>query len=621
MSILTLAALNAQARWATKEDAPVEITSFHEKITVDKQGKATTITEKETEILNEAGREYGTTALFYNSNAEVLEVLSAKTIYKGEEYVVPKSSIEIKPLASDNSGFDQTNQVLISYPMVTNGAKLYLKTKRIVKKVPVEGFYIEIFGFPDTYIKNFNIEVESQLKLDIVNNNPYQKLIIDELRDGKFVSHIKISNNQPLYEATIDEPKTILPASKQSWVLVSTHADPDQYGKIFAANFDRVLKQELPQDFLQIYEVASKASNSKEQINIVTSMLAEKVRYMGDWRAIDGGIKPNNLADIAKKQTGDCKDFATVTTAILRKLGFDAQIAFVHRGVGYLPPTNKTQALTELNHALLRAINKDGEVFWIDPTNAVSMAGGIFPDIADRPAVIVSSIKPSYEQIPAISYQHNKRYRKSIINQLQQEIIHNTGEITWTGEMALRLTGAELYASQQYIKEIIVRYITDDNKPLQYDMKLPNLQSRIVKDLTVSYSLTQENNLMRTNLGTGFPLSLGQILDNYLAASPEQIGDSFIDDPLTMSGEIILQNVQVDQIAHLDHQLTSPWLNISRQCRMEGNDAHISINIEILRSFITSEDIKSEQYQELKKTLQRYYNDAALIIASKDNKW
>ena len=70
------------ARWATVDDANVEILRYDRDITVNKDGTAKEVITIEAKILNEAGRaEHSTYTNIYNHDSAKFEVLSAKTIY------------------------------------------------------------------------------------------------------------------------------------------------------------------------------------------------------------------------------------------------------------------------------------------------------------------------------------------------------------------------------------------------------------------------------------------------------------------------------------------------------------------------------------------------------------
>ena len=142
-----------------------------------------------------------------------------------------------------------------------------------------------------------------------------------------------------------------------------------------------------------------------EKLNTVTSLLAENINYLGDWRPISGLYVPRDLEAIANTKLADCKDFSAATAAILRKLGMEAHISWVKRGLGAFESPTPLPTMTEFNHAIVRAVTS-GRTYWVDPTNFSSFAQGIFPDIADKRTL---TLDPAGIVLPA----HRKSNRKT----------------------------------------------------------------------------------------------------------------------------------------------------------------------------------------------------------------
>jgi len=227
---------------------------------------------------------------------------------------------------------------------------------------------------------------------------------------------------------------------------------------------------------------------------------------MGDWRTIEGKMSPRPLTTVATSGVGDCKDFSASTAAILNALGYKAKTAIVFRGIAYLHPEKALPSLSSFNHAIVKVVDKEGKVFWIDSTNFTSMADGIYPDIADRPVLVLDSKDPSYEHIPNIDVNHSKLTFNDIIEIKDGNVISNVGSIEFSGEQAIDDTGAGLSFSLQSIEEAVIKQLTGEASPIKKKVTLPPLDSRIVKDFKIDYFFEQENNLLLTNEGPGLLL-------------------------------------------------------------------------------------------------------------------
>ena len=178
---------------------------------------------------------------------------------------------------------------------------------------------------------------------------------------------------------------------------------------------------------------------------------------MGDWRTVSGKYFPRDLEKIADSQVGDCKDFSASTAAILQKLGYKVQPILVMRGT---TSTSNPEALPNMgnfNHVMLKVTNRGGKIYWIDPTNTVSMAQGIFPDIADRNALVLDSEEADYIKIPAVQGENSKVISHSELT-IEDNVVNEYGQLTVQGEAALGLTGVGLYYSDELIKRFCFSY-------------------------------------------------------------------------------------------------------------------------------------------------------------------
>lgn len=607
----------AKARWATYEDAPAEIEFSASDIIVDQEGKLEEIVEKQVKILNETGRNlFGVERIHFNENIERIEIIEAKTIVDGREYAVPKEMIEIKPLASEINGFDQLSQIFISYPHVGVGTKLYLKYKAKILKQPLPSYFALKYSYGQgAYWKKATLKLKSELPFHMIVNDPKERLTIKRCKKGKYYQ-LDIISKKPAYDDLMNEPTTNqIPNNQKTWVSVSTFDRYEDFSKAVAKDYENVLIQELPPLQEAIKKAAANISNPVDQINKVTSLLSEKIRYMGDWRTIEGKLSPRSLKAVADSGVGDCKDYSASTAAILKALGYKAQVATVMRGTSYISPEKSLPSFSMFNHAIVKVTTPDKKVFWIDPTNFASMADGIFPDISERPALVLDTKDPSYEKIPSIHYQHARMDIKGVIEIKENNILSTEGELKLIGESAQDFTGAALNHSLQVIEEATILTLCGEASPLKKKVILPPLDSRIVKDMAISYSYEQENHLLLTNMGYGILFNFSWA-SNIIDTSITQEGTTFVGLPMTLHRTFIIKNVDADQAKALAYAFTSPWVEAKRECHLSDRGVEMVENIAILKSFVTAEEVKSKEFQDLRQTIKKYCSKIALIISN-----
>jgi hypothetical protein len=612
--LLTLSFGRAEARFATREDAPVEYAFYNRDIVVHKDGGSEENIAYQVDIKNEQGRSsYATQTFRYNGNIQILEVISAETIVNGQVFPVPKDTIEVKPLASPEHGFDQAYQVLVSYPNVVVGASVTMKYRLITKQQPLPNYFASNFHFGQGgYWRASHITLTSALPFHVHVNDPNKTLKIEQSKK-KDAQLLSIALIKPVYTQLINEV-TLGDNEKDVYVDVSTLNNVEEIGTVLSGAYQSVIEQPLPPTLATIQKQAQVLKDSPvDQINLITSKLAENIRYMGDWRSIEGQFKPRNLNTISSTGISDCKDYSVSLAAILRTLGYEAHAALVYRGEGYNPSTQDLPSIGQFNHAIVYAVDSSGKARWLDPTNFVSLAQGIFPDISDRPALILNPKKPLYTHIPAINPQQNHIDGSKIVKVGKNGQLNSFGTMTLKGEAAIPVTGATLQRSEASIKEALIDILSGEKNPIQKRIDLPNLNSRIVKNVTIGYEFLQEDATMTTNVGQALDLG-GAWAGLVLNTTEDQEGITYFGIPKSEEQVLLLAGVKARSVERLNTNIQSPWMTFSRNCQVNDQGVKIIEKTEILQSFIKADVVRSPEFQAFKKHIKQAVVGVAVVV-------
>ena len=624
LSLILMLSLVAttEAKWATPADAVVQM-AYQQHITVNQDGTNQEVREIKFTILKEPGRDLAANyTLKYNGNSEKIQILTAKTSYKGNEYQLDNKLMEDKPLASAHGGFDQMRQILLAFPKAEIGATIYLKYKIITKEVPLPNFYATLFSFgADVLLEQAQVTLKSAIPLYLLVNDPQKVLQIKTSGKNNKISRLTIDLIKPLYQAVINEPRFgIINKKYLTWVSVSSLNKWEDLGARFSQSYQAILAQPLPPELLQIASVAAKQTTTIAKINTAVAMLNDKVQYMGDWRTINGQFIPRDLAKISSAQLGDCKDFAAATAAILRSIGFKTQIACIRRGEKSFYPESLPD-LAAFNHAIVKVTDQTNHhVYWIDPTNFQSMAGKIFADIAGKMALVIDATSPKYEPVAKIDYHTAQTILTRTMVVLKNNEIIETGNLLLQGENACGLTGATLQTSEASIKDMLYNNLSDSLLEEKHKklLKLPNLTSRIVQDIHLTYQFTQNDKLITTNLGQALKINY-KWLENFFDVSTDYVADVLVfAHPASYKRQTIIKNINIKNITSLNQQITSPWLSIKRQCFInKNNQAQINDTIIIYKNLITNQELKTKEFAALKTALLKNFKDIAIVFTPK----
>ncbi|MBX9622025.1 MAG: DUF3857 and transglutaminase domain-containing protein [Alphaproteobacteria bacterium] len=620
LPVVLLPYSSVHARWATEDDADVECMSQKVLYTVKEDGSWQCKTNTYLKVLTEAGRMALSTQCFeYDATRETFKVLKATTKNSGLKFTVSEERIEDKPLASDSLGLSKKHQILVPFEQIVVGSTLHLITERHHIRPDIEKHFSLDLAFNDGHWrKTTEIIIESELPLFSKINDPRDCLKVGETRDSsKHTWRIKLK--KPIFEHLVSEPENSYgdPSTFTS-LSFSTEEDYQRIGKLEAALYQPTITAPLPKDLDKIRRVASEIKDEKVCIDTIVASLIDKITYLGSWDTAEGHFAPRSLEAIIRSGQGDCKEYASCLAAILNQLGkgYKARIACIYRGQGYLETVDSLPSTGNFNHAIVKVITPSGKTYWIDPTNIVTMAGGIFPDIADRPVEILDPENPTYERTPPIDYRHSIEKIDRTISIMGDGHVNVEGSRYVEGESAINFTEALNQYAHSQIKEAFLRNVFRSTNPINPIVNLPTLPkiSRQVSPLTTTFSYKEKDVLTRTNLGYAYFLT-GNLYSSYVSSSEDNEGALYVGEPATIIVKQVFKNVSAKNLESLAFSIQTPWVNAKRELS-EGEDGIVVIEtFEKLKSIISAKDLKSRKFRKLQKDLRKYGDGVAIVFS------
>lgn len=339
--------------------------------------------------------------------------------------------------------------------------------------------------------------------------------------------------------------------------------------------------------------------------------MIKKISYLGNWDSAEGHYIPRTLEGIVKTGYGDCKDYSISLSAILNSLGYKARVALVRRDEIYLEEGH-LPGLNQFNHAIVKVVSPSGKTYWIDPTNITTMSDGIYPDIADRPALVLDPENPTYERTPPVDYRHAKASREETITINDKGYVVTNGSSSFQGESGVCLTQKLLMNPPSVVRESRLKEYCND--PLNASLTLPESVSAKVQDMKETYSYEEANTMIHTNLGYAFPL-LEDWHYPYVLTSQKHEGAIFVENPNTLIIKRIFKNADAENLDSLAFSIKTPWLNVKRELVATDEGIIVTETIEKLKSVISAKDLKSPQFQKLRETLRKYCDGVAIILS------
>ncbi len=605
----------ASARWMNIDDALTEHAS-KENIYVYKNGDSKSTKEITIKILKESAKsEFSPFILQYNASREARKIVQAKTILNNKEYIVNLKNITDKPISSENQLFDQTNQILIPYSNLAVNAIIYLKYEINAQNSIPENYYATYFSSYYPYYTKKNISIQSELPLHIETNDPDKIFSVTQKTQkikNKNLAVINITQTKPFIKMISDEEIPRLNPKNIPIVSISSIKDFNDYSNAIAIHYEKIKQQPLPELYKEIALAAQTKKTNLEKINTVTSLLAEKITYLADARTIKGGFIPQPLQRVVDTRLGDCKDFSMATSVILQSIGIPSKIAFVMRGEALFPFPNNLPGPGHLNHAIVKVELPEGPL-WVDPTNFTSMANHIHADISNRKTLVLSVNNSTYETIPAIKNTDHRIVINETWHKLRSNELEVTGNLKFLGNSAKMFTGDKNKYSEEFIQNKLIDIVNEQNgKVLHHKIKLPDLNSRIVNDLSFNYNLTTQNSHLKTNAGGAIPLSFHHV--DLFFTKKNTVSDLYVGSPRIIESYRTIKNITPIGKQSLDCQIESPWANITRAVKYDKNQVLIHQKIEVKKSWIEASELNSDEYKKLQLAIHENFNNGIAII-------
>ncbi|AUP75529.1 DUF3857 domain-containing transglutaminase family protein [Francisella tularensis] len=607
------------ANFAKNEDMGANYEYVNNNIFIDNNYKVDWTMEEQINIFDETARNYyKLVQLYYLEGFERLKVIDASIENNNKKYEIDKSLIEDKNLASEINGFTNTRQISIPFKKIQVGSKIKIKYHDIIEKPILDNhFSTTLYYGSDILLKNSITTIKSKVPLYISTNDPFGVLELNYFEKDKTYYSIKLL--KPINSITVNEPEnSILSSKKQTWVSISTDVTYEKINETLVNKYENLIHQQIPDELLDDLQALKqqKLKTDIEIIDNVTSLIQNKITYLGDWKKIDAGIYPRTMEDIIDTGYGDCKDYSLLTIASLRYLGLSARFALVNRGEIIQEYSDKTlPSINNFNHAIVYVKGFDEKEYWIDPTNNISMTNGLFPDIANRKALILDPEGFIFTQIPNIDYKKSKIV--SIFKyDLEEDLIYVKKDITLEKEAAIMFTGLELFTSKDIIEDSIYNSFLEDERSIPKSQRvksvIPNLNSRIVKNIDFSFEYILDNPYLVSNLGKLLSLN-----SNYSFISPpeDSVNDIYIGPPITVIKKYIF-NTKINGIDKLNSTLSTPWIDLNRKAYIsKDGESIIEQQYIIKKSFLSFEDRQSEQYKLLKKGFDKSFKRLFLILS------
>jgi transglutaminase-like putative cysteine protease/tetratricopeptide (TPR) repeat protein len=219
-----------------------------------------------------------------------------------------------------------------------------------------------------------------------------------------------------------------------AWLDLSTVPD---WGTIIAWYEDLIAGRLEPKPELQelAATLSADAPDDSTRVRRAAHFAKETLHYQGG-QFVNSGHIPRPVREILRTGYGDCKDQSVLLVGLLRAMGIRASVALVNASdyttTDYLPSQRFT-------HAIVRAQGRNGQVWWIDPTDVYLPFPDVTSTLEGQRALVIDRNGPGFETIAFDPVQQRSSTAHARVTFPGEGAMAVEGRIDFTGEEASAL--------------------------------------------------------------------------------------------------------------------------------------------------------------------------------------
>ena len=253
----------------------------------------------------------------------------------------------------------------------------------------------------------------------------------------------------------------------------------------------------------KVQELAPASLSMFERIRALSLFAQRDVRYYAIEIGI-GGYRPHPAGEIFSHRYGDCKDKATVLSAMLSQIGVKSYYVIVHATRGIF--TDKTPPNSSFNHMIL-AIQmpeasisqklpamfddpKLGHLLIFDPTNDLVPLGQLPPYEQDSFGLLVTDAGGALIHLPVTTPDLNKIHRNAKLTLLPDGTLQGEIEEIRSGYLAMNGRAFLQHETQSDRKKLLEHFWGPNLGGFQIDTFNLENENDIDKDLVLRYKFT-----------------------------------------------------------------------------------------------------------------------------------
>jgi transglutaminase-like putative cysteine protease len=467
-----LRSLASSALAAYPEQTSAVMLLNEEVVTVNETGESRVVCRRAFKILRPNGREFGTVAVYFDSQTD-LKFLKAWSIpaHGGDYEVKEKDAVETH--IAPEELYSDTRYKLLRIPAAESGSVVGYEYEQ--KRRP--GIPEEIWTFQreiPVHRARFMLELPAGWEFQAcwANHAPVPPRSAGENRWVWELDEVSAIEEEP------EMPEWRALAGRMGISYFSRHTSTYQSFASWRdighwyAELTRGKREATPDIRRKVSELVAASAPFDEKVRKLAAFVQREVRYVAIEIGI-GGFQPHSSNEVYANRYGDCKDKVTLLSAMLREAGVESYYVLTNAYRGVLDP-NFPSAL-DFNHVILavrwpsdassaglysiRNEEPSGKFLYFDPTDPYTPLGYLPPSLQGNYGLLVTPDGGQLVQMPLIAPGLNRLLRSANLTLSESGTLSgDVQEIRW-GYPATRLRAKLLAVPQTERMKLVESFI------------------------------------------------------------------------------------------------------------------------------------------------------------------
>ncbi len=225
------------------------------------------------------------------------------------------------------------------------------------------------------------------------------------------------------------------------------------------------LNQQTDKDLKALTDSLTNGKSEIEKIKSVYYWVQDRIKYVAFEEGL-GGFVPRQAADVCRKRYGDCKDMASLITAMLNMAQVSAKLVWI--GTRDIPYRYEENPSMSVDNHMIAAVKIDGQWQYLDATDDRIDFGLPTSHIQGKEGMIMTDANHfEIAKVPVVSATQNYK--------------HDTIILSWNGRTLLGQGKMQLGGLWKAYSKSVTQYMTETKRKEYFD----NILSRASNKCTI----------------------------------------------------------------------------------------------------------------------------------------